>query len=106
MTDVELELITDRDIYLMIESAIRGGLSYVAQRRAALRPRQLSGDVRLSFRPADVAPALPQLQLSVNDLSDVSATGRQIPLSDRRGTADVRRCRHAGRFTDGLLCRV
>jgi len=32
VTDVELELITDPDIYLMIESAVRGGLSYVAQR--------------------------------------------------------------------------
>ena len=32
VTDVELELITEPDIYLMIESAIRGGLSYVVQR--------------------------------------------------------------------------
>ena len=32
VTDVELELITDPDIYLMIESAIRGRLSYVVQR--------------------------------------------------------------------------
>jgi len=32
VTDVELELITDPDIYLVIESAIRGGLSYVVQR--------------------------------------------------------------------------
>jgi len=32
--DVELELITDPDIHLMIESAIRGALSYVAQRYA------------------------------------------------------------------------
>ena len=31
VTDVKLELITDPEIYLMIESAIRGGLSYVAQ---------------------------------------------------------------------------
>ena len=34
VTEVELELITDPDIYLMIEFAIRGGLSYVAQRYA------------------------------------------------------------------------
>jgi len=34
VTDVELELITDPDIYLMIESAIRGGLSYIVQRYA------------------------------------------------------------------------
>jgi len=34
MTAVELELIKDSEIYLMIESAIRGGLSYVAQRHA------------------------------------------------------------------------
>jgi len=33
-TDVELELITDPDIYLMIESAICGGLSSVAQHYA------------------------------------------------------------------------
>jgi len=34
VTDVELELITDPNIYLMIESGIRGGLSYVSQRHA------------------------------------------------------------------------
>jgi len=34
VTDVELEFVTDSDIYLMIESAIRGGLSYVAQHYA------------------------------------------------------------------------
>ena len=34
MTAVELELMEDSEIYLMIESAIRGGLSYVAQRHA------------------------------------------------------------------------
>jgi len=75
-------------------------------RRAALCPRKLSRDVRLSFRPADVAPALPRLQLSVYDMSDVSATDRQIPLSDRRRTAPIRRCWRAGRLADGLLCRV
>ena len=31
VTGVELELFTDLDMYLMIESGIRGGLSYVAQ---------------------------------------------------------------------------
>ena len=34
ITDVELDLITDPSIYLMIESGIRGGLSYVAKRHA------------------------------------------------------------------------
>ena len=34
VTDVQLELITDPNIYLMIESGIRGGLSYVSQRHA------------------------------------------------------------------------
>jgi len=34
VTDVELELITDPNIYLMIESGIRGGLCYVSQRHA------------------------------------------------------------------------
>ena len=34
ITDVELDLITDPSIYLMIESGIRGGLSYVANRHA------------------------------------------------------------------------
>jgi len=33
-TDVQLDLICDPDMYLMIESAICGGLSYVAQRYA------------------------------------------------------------------------
>ena len=34
VTDVELEVITDPNIYLMIESGIRGGLSYLSQRHA------------------------------------------------------------------------
>jgi len=34
MTQVELDLITDLDMFLMIESGIRGGLSYVSQRFA------------------------------------------------------------------------
>jgi len=34
VTGVELELVTDSNIYLMIESAIRGGLSFVSQRHA------------------------------------------------------------------------
>jgi len=34
ITDVQLDLICDPDMYLMIESGIRGGLSYVAQRYA------------------------------------------------------------------------
>jgi len=34
ITDVELDLITDPDMYLMFESGIRGGLSYVSQRHA------------------------------------------------------------------------
>jgi len=41
MTSVEQRLIEDSEIYLMIEWAIRGGLSYVAQRHAQ---GQLSGD--------------------------------------------------------------
>jgi len=34
ITDVELDLITDPDMYLMFESGIRGGVSYVSQRHA------------------------------------------------------------------------
>ena len=34
MTRVELDLITDPDMFLMIESGIRGGLSYVSRRFA------------------------------------------------------------------------
>jgi len=34
MTQVELDLITDPDMFLMIESGIRGGLSYVSRRFA------------------------------------------------------------------------
>ena len=55
--------ITDPDIYLMIESAICGRLSYVAQRAPC--SRQLSRDARLSSRPADVAPALPRPTRSI-----------------------------------------
>ena len=34
ITEIDLDLITDADMYLMIESGIRGGLSYVSQRHA------------------------------------------------------------------------
>jgi len=34
ITDVELDSITHSDMYLMFESGIRGGLSYVSQRHA------------------------------------------------------------------------
>jgi len=34
ITDVELDFITDPDMYLMFESGYRGGLSYVCQRHA------------------------------------------------------------------------
>jgi len=101
VTEVQLELITDPDIYLTIESAIRGGLSYVVQRHT------------LASFPAmsDYLSDLPTLHLryldcnSLYHLPDLSATGRQISLSDGCGTAGIRR-RHAGRLADGLLCRV
>ena len=46
VTGVELELISDPNIYLMIESAIRGGLSYVSQRHDKANFSEM-----LDFRP-------------------------------------------------------
>jgi len=43
ITAVQMELITDPDIYLMIESDIRGGLSYVSQRHSRAQAPLLPG---------------------------------------------------------------
>jgi len=51
VTGVELELISDPNIYLMIESGIRGGLSYVAQRHAAANFPEMP-----DYRPDQLPP--------------------------------------------------
>ena len=34
MTEIELELISDIDIYLFVEKGMRGGISYIAKRHS------------------------------------------------------------------------
>ena len=36
ITEIELELISDIDIYLFVEKGMRGGISYIAKRHAIL----------------------------------------------------------------------
>jgi len=72
MTAVELKLIEDSEIYLMIESAIRGGLSYVAQRHARANfPAMGAKEYR-----AD----LPTTHILYWDCNSLYATCQQFPL--------------------------
>jgi len=90
ITDVELDLITDPDMYLMFESGIRGGLSYVSQRHAC----KLSNVTRLQ---TDVISCL--LQFFVCDHPDVQSTGGKFPFSGRGRNSIVRRQYGFRRFT-------
>ena len=36
MTEIKLEIISDIDIYLLVEKGMRGGISYIAKRHAIL----------------------------------------------------------------------
>jgi len=72
MTAVELKLIEDSEIYLMIESAIRGGLSYMAQRHARANfPSMAVKEYRADLPMAHI------LYLECNSLY---ATCQQFPL--------------------------
>jgi len=53
MTQVELDLITDPDLFLMIESGIKGGLSYVSRRFAEANHPTL-----LNYRQEEPIPYL------------------------------------------------
>ena len=70
VTGVELELISDPNIYLMIESAIRGGLSYVSQRHAKANFPDM-----LDFRPD-----LPISQLLYLDCNSLYSTYQTYSL--------------------------
>jgi len=82
MTAVELELIEDSEIYLMIESAIHRGLSYVAQRHAwANFPAMGAKEYR-----AD----LPTSHILYLDCNSLYATCQQftLPIRDFRLLSD------------------
>ena len=72
MTSVKLDLIDDSEIYLMIESAIRGGLSYVAQRHAKANYPAMGA---MEYR-AD----LPTSHILYLDCNSLYATCQQFPL--------------------------
>jgi len=70
VTEVELELITDPDIYLMIESTIRSGLSYIAQRYALANFPAMS----------DYRSDLPTSHLLYLDCNSLYTTCQMYPL--------------------------
>jgi len=70
VTGVEMELISDSNIYLMIESAIRGGLSYVSQRYAKANFPDMS----------DYRPDLPTSHLLYLDCNSLYSTCQTYSL--------------------------
>jgi len=85
LTDVELGLITNPNVYLMIESAIGGGLSYIAQRHAAANFPEMP-----DYRPD--LPTAHLLYLDCNSLYRLIACCGRIPLfdeTDRRRLCDT-----------------
>jgi len=70
ITDVELDLITDPDMYLMFESGIRGGLSYVCQRHARANYPALT-----AYRPDE-----PTSYLAYWDCNSLYATCQRYSL--------------------------
>ena len=70
VTGVELGLITDPNIYLMIESGIRGSLSYVAQRHAAANFPEM----------ANYCPDQPMSHLLYLDCDSLYTTFQTYPL--------------------------
>ena len=76
ITGVSLQLITDPDIYLMIESGIRGGLSYVSQRYARANAPSLP----------DYRPEEPTSYLVYFDANSLYATCQtmSLPVGDFR----------------------
>ena len=70
VTDVQLELISDPNIYLMIESGIRGGLSYVAQRHAAANFPEMP----------DYRPDLPTSHILYLDCNSLYSRCQTYPL--------------------------
>ena len=43
MTDINFELITDIDMYQMVEKGLRGGISYIAKRYSKPNNKYMSG---------------------------------------------------------------
>ena len=76
MTRVELDLITDPDMFLIIESGIRGGLSYVSRRFAEANHPTLP-----NYRPED-----PISYLCYVDANSLYATCHlfSLPVGDLR----------------------
>jgi len=71
MTSVELRLIEDREIYLMIKSAICGCLTYVAQRHARANFPMMGAEYRAN---------LPTSHILYLDCNLLYATCQQFPL--------------------------
>jgi len=80
ITDVELDLITDPDLYRMFESGIRGGLSYVCQRHAR---------ANFSALP-DYRPDVPTSYLAYWDCNSLYATCQMysLPVGNFRFLSD------------------
>lgn len=74
MTGVELELITDYDLYLMFENAIRGGVSVISHRHAVANNQYLN-----DYDPEDVKRYL--MYLDKNSLYATTMT-EPLPIGD------------------------
>ena len=70
ITGVELELISDLNIYVMLEAGIRGGLSYVAQRHAKANFPEMP----------DYRPDLPTSHVLYLDCNSLYTTCQSYPL--------------------------
>ena len=70
VTEVKLELITDPNIYLMIESGICGRLSYLAQRHT----------IANFLKMTNYRPDLPTLHLLYLDCNSLYTTCQTYPL--------------------------
>ena len=97
MTRAELDLITDANQYLLLESSIRGGLSYVAHRHAKANNPSLP----------DFDPELPTTcKFVICDQADERAARWQFPLPNSGRNRKFRRDVDSRRQSDWLHRRM
>ena len=97
MTQIELDLITDLDQHLLLESSIRGGMSYVAHRYAKANNPSLP----------DFDPQLPIKELCYLDANSLYATSQmyELPVGKFRTIATEKQ-HISGRETGRVRARM